>query len=400
MTVRSKERAHLTLVDLFSGAGGLALGWLSALPGRASFVAAVDSDPALADVFAWNFPATRFAQTQIDSDPNAPLDNVLRQAGLASGNVDVLLAGPPCQSLSRAGKRSPHPDNRLVLRVCDAVELLRPRVVVIENVPELAWIYEGRLLGRARLQLHTAGYATDTFVLNATDFGIPQLRMRCFTIGILRSILKAPDPDLRPPPTHRGVASARPRLLTRPQRPVDAHVPVIPLLEACPTVGEAIGDLPRLAPGESFHGALNGAVAPSAYACHLRSEGSPLYNHESVAHGAELAQALAALEPGETPQSTPGHPLRRKEYFRSAYARLHSQWVAPTMTTQTHNPGSGRFTHYSDPRVLTVREVARLQSFPDTFRFFGNDEVQRRHVGNAVPPLLSSAIARHLLNLI
>src|SRR5207253_1789474 len=120
----------------------------------------------------------------------------------------------------------------------------------------------------------------------------------------------------------------------------------------------------------------------------MREGDERLFNHVAVKHTPELVEALTLLRPGETPQRIMDHPLRRKPYFQSAYARLDPDCVAPTMTTQTSNAGSGRFTHYRDNRVLTVREVARIQSFPDRFRFVGLPEYQRRHVGNAVPPLM------------
>lgn len=386
----------LTLLDVFSGAGGLALGWLNAAgAGGAELVAAVDRDPALRDVFEYNYPDTNYIEHEIDPEPSeASTDTLLHKINLLPGSIDVLLAGPPCQTLSRAGKRLDHPANRLLLRVCDIVERLHPRAFVIENVPEIGWVQGGRLLGRAMVRLGEAGYIAESSLLNASMFGIPQVRLRNFIVGIRSS--KRLRLQLHPSATHVGWKSARAAIGTK---MADEHIPADRAevaLPPCPGVADAIDDLPSLAAGKRFDGPLL-SLPSSDYQKRLRATSRQVYNHAAVAHSPELVKALATLGAGETPQSMAEHPLRKKNYFRSAYARLHPQGPAPTLTTQTHNPGSGRFTHYRDPRVLTVREVARLQGFPDAFRFFGQDETQRRHVGNAVPPLLAEAIARNLI---
>lgn len=393
---RTAKCQPIRIVDVFSGAGGLALGWLRAAEGRGEFVAAIDGDGTLERIYGQNYPTTKFIQHTFAAAPDPDGERRLaEEAGLGAGDVDVLLAGPPCQTLSAAGKRQDHPDNRLVFRVCDLVRTLRPRVVVIENVPQFGHIHDGRLLGRVRVQLTKAGYTTDALALNATAYGVPQIRVRCFVIGVRRELLSesphAQLKHLRPPPTHSAVWSPN-RPTGQPASPILGHALRLP-----PSVEDALDDLPPLAVGEGDEEGLLTVEPTNPYQAFLRRGQQAVFNHVATKHSPETVAALAAIKPGETPQSIPGHPLRRKVYFRSAYARLDPRWVAPTMTTQTHNPGSGRFTHYRDDRVLTVREVARLQSFPDSFRFFGFSEVQRRHVGNAVPPLLSEALARSLM---
>ncbi len=385
----SQERGggNVTIIDVFSGAGGLSLGWLQALGNDATLAVAVDADQSLEAFYAENFPATRFVVHRFSPTEVGDGELLARQTALSRGDVDVLLAGPPCQSFSSAGKRHPTLDNRLAMRVCELTRLLRPKVVVIENVPEFAWAHDGLLLGRVRVQLGEAGYRTEAAVLNATAFGVPQVRTRCFLIGVSAEAQRGRDPTepLVPQPTHHELGRAR---RSTPSAPSGSPTP--------PTVGDAIGDLPALSAGEGTEEADYDLVPWTEYQLSMRRNSTSLFNHVAVAHSQSIVEALAQLAPGETPQRTAGHPLRRKEYFRSAYARLSADGVAPTMTTQTHNPGSGRFTHYRDNRVLTVREVARLQGFPDTFRFLGGAEAQRRHVGNAVPPLLAKALAINL----
>lgn len=365
----------ITIVDLFSGVGGLSRGWLQAQKDRPmQVIGAVDADQALADVFAWNTPQIPFVPHSF-GDPlcGSEAACVANKIGIGPGDLDVLLAGPPCQTFSAAGKRATHEDSRLPLHVCDFAEFLRPAIVLIENVPEFSRVEDGRLHGRVRVRLAHAGYSTEMLNLSAADFGVPQLRTRCFTLAIRKDMR-----DLQ--------SSSVLRQLPR----VNRHS----------TVQDAIDDLPSLAAGEGEQEAALTCLPSSPYQALMRDAGSRLFNHVAVQHSPELLAKMEQMQPGETPQQHDGHPLRRKEYFRSAYARLDPNLPALTMTTQTQNPGSGRFTHYRDHRVVTVREVARLQSFPDSFRFFGTQAVQRRHVGNAVPPLLAQAIASALLPLL
>jgi len=392
------QASPIRIVDLFSGIGGLSLGWLQAPSKRAiELVSAVDADPTLEEAFAWNFPKSRFLHHSFgDSLKEDESKILLGKAGIGPRDVDVLLAAPPCQTFSAAGKRELDADSRLVFHVCNFAKALLPKIVLIENVPEFSRAQEGRLLGRVRVRMADAGYDTEVMNFSAAAFGVPQMRMRCFTLAIRkdldwpsRSILLD---DLRLADKQRFV----PRSME-----VDNdgyrfwREPLAPT-----TVGEAIDDLPNLEAGEGNQETILTNEPTSEYQRVLRRDEARLFNHIAPNHSPEMIAAISSLKPGDTPQEMAAHPLRRKDYFRGAYARLDPHQPAMTITTQTQNPGSGRFTHYRDNRVITVREVARIQSFPDNFRFFGSQAVQRRHVGNAVPPFLAQAIATALLPLL
>ncbi|MDQ3566045.1 MAG: DNA cytosine methyltransferase, partial [Pseudomonadota bacterium] len=175
--------SRIRVIDLFSGAGGLSLGWLKAgSPNQVELVAAVDNDPALKELYAWNFPSTQFLEYSF-GDPMVGngATNVLDALELEAGQVEVVLAAPPCQTFSAAGKRILNGDAGLVFHVSDIVRILRPKVVLIENVPEFRRAQDGRLLGRLRVSLSDAGYSTNVRYLNAASFGVPQVRSRCFT---------------------------------------------------------------------------------------------------------------------------------------------------------------------------------------------------------------------------
>ncbi|HEY7449500.1 MAG TPA: DNA cytosine methyltransferase [Vicinamibacterales bacterium] len=376
----------ITILDVFSGAGGLSLGWLSAMRDcGANLIGLVDADPTLAPVHKENFPGTRSLTYSFAPVDSGDVEEVRRALNVGRSEVDVLLAGPPCQSVSSAGKRAAHHlDNRLALRVADLARALRPKVVAIENVPEFAWAEDGRLVGRVRVQLASSGYETQVAILNATSFGVPQVRQRCFILAVAREEYRRAPGSLAPTPSTSTIMTAR--------SPVSGHGD----LPLPPTVHDAISDLPQLLAGEGAEVGSYDRDPFTAYQRRLRNGLSKLFNHVAVNHSPEMVAALANLGPGDTPQRQANHPLRRKDYFRSAYARLVGDGVAPTMTTQTQNPGSGRFTHPTQNRVLTVREVARIQGFPDSFRFLGDNGTQRRHVGNAVPPAVAAALAAGL----
>ena len=120
-----------------------------------------------------------------------------------------------------------------------------------------------------------------------------------------------------------------------------------------------------------------------------------MFNHVARAHSREFLDKISAIQPGQGNAQLPDGERFSDNYFSQAYARLHPRGIGFTITAHFRNPGSGRFTHYRDNRSITVREAARLQSFDDRFIFYGCDRDQERHVGNAVPPLVAQALARH-----
>lgn len=378
----------IRIVDLFCGAGGMSIGWLLASQERgAKLVAAVDADNSLEGVFQTNFPHTKFLRHQYgDAFEANEASSIAAQLGLERDEVDVLLAGPPCQTFSAAGKRELGAESRLGYHVCDFAEFLQPKIVLIENVPEFSRVEDGRLIGRIRVRLSEAGYTTEVIHLNAVDYGVPQTRTRCFTLGLRKDL---------PFPTRQDFLSA---FQSSPKAWVDGSINAKSASQST-TVAQALSDLPPLAAGEGEQISTYESPIESVYQTYIRGNQECLFNHVAGLHSSKMLEAMETLRPGETPQDIENHPLRKKDYFRGAYARLDPEKPSATMTTQTQNPGSGRFTHYRDHRVLTVREVARLQGFPDWFRFLGTQAEQRRHVGNAVPPLLAQTIASALLSL-
>ena len=373
-------KSSMTVVDAFAGVGGLALGWME-LPGRlVRHLGAIDADKTLRLCYAHNFPDTPFIAHRFGSPfSESSQKEAISTVDQIGERVDVLLAAPPCQPFSAAGKRSLGRDAYLGLHVCALAEHWCPRVVVMENVPQFGRALGGTLAGRIRVRLGRAGFVTAVVTLDAVRFGVPQRRARTLLLA-----LRADDGRLKATRALTDVVET----LRREQRRGEAGVYV--------TVAEAIDDLPALGAGDGDEEIRIVASPSTEYQRRLRQPSGVTYNHVAANHSEELVERIRTVGAGEAPQARSDHPLRPKQYFRLAYARLSADAPASTLTTNTHNPGSGRFLHYRDHRTLTVREVARLQGFPDWFKFVGSQTEQRRHVGNAVPPPLSRRIAEVL----
>ncbi len=273
--------------------------------------------------------------------------DLLRLAGIES--VDLVSGGPPCQPFSIAGKQHGLEDRRgnLIFEFLRLIEELAPRAVVFENVPNLARIENGDLLGRITGGLIDLGYQTSQSVLLAADYGVAQNRKRLVVLGV-RDVRDAPSP---PAATHSAIAQGD---LFAEKRP---HV----------SVREVLDDLPDVA-------------EPAA---------GEIANHEPTFHTPRMLDAFARLEPG-----------RRDR--KSFHDRLH-----PDRPSYTLRAGSGNFSplrpvHYRYDRVISVRESARIQGFADDFVW--PDTIPRlqqyRQVGNAVPPPLARALGEHLAGLV
>lgn len=158
------------------------------------------------------------------------------------------------------------------------------------------------------------------------------------------------------------------------------------------SVEEAIGDLPPLKAGEGEDLSFYALEATNPYQARARNGSLAVFTHRSRAHGTKYLDNISVIKEGGRNAELPDGARFSDNYFSQAYARLSRNGIAQTVTTCFGNPGSGRFLHYDDLRSITVREAARLQSFPDSFTFDGTAAAQMRHVGNAVPPLLARAL--------
>ena len=341
-----------------------------------------DMDETALMTFARNFPEARALPVDL-----ARLDPVelMAELNLRPGELDCLIGGPPCQGFSKnvpARRRFlADPQNLLVRRFVEFVAALRPKVFVMENVAELVNAYNQVYTSEVIETLRRFGYETEVRVMFAPEHGVPQRRRRAFFFG------SRSGKELRfPAPTHwKGDRAS--------DQPSNAAG------ESFVTTWEAISDLPRLRHGEGLSPAAYASEPATPFQERMRQAGGALYDHVARALRPKQLARLSALRPGEDARHLPPDLAPRSGYS-GAYGRLSQDTVAPTITRWVFHPGSGRFGHPLDCRVITIREAARLQSFSDDFIFTGTYIQKSHQVGNAVPPLFLSAFApeirRHL----
>lgn len=365
-----KSNGNPTVIDLFAGAGGLSYGFKQA---GFDIVAGLDYDLSAKVTYESNFVSTKFYFGKIqDIDPNY----VKEDLGLKTGELDCLVGGPPCQGFSTKGNMIlDDPRNQLFRYFTKYVNIFKPKIVLIENVPPILTLGENSFRDEICSLFKEGGYKTFYKNLYAADYGVPQKRRRAFFLASIDHV----EPFF-PAPTHK---------IKRRGRPKPQDHPLIPYV----TVGEAIGDLPPLKMGERE----NNYTKPlfSAYQKLMRGDQTRLYNHEAKLQSEVNIERMRLLKQGKGMKNLPER-LQAKSGFSQAYGRLSNNKPANTLTANMHNLGSGRYIHPTQNRGITVREAARLQSFDDKFIFYGSVYSQCGQVGNAVPPLLAKTIAREI----
>lgn len=354
-------------VDLFCGAGGFSLGFK-----RQGFeiIAALERSSDAISTYRHNFPEV--GDSAIRSDiRKISVTDFCEEAGISPQSVDVVIGGPPCKGFSHAGKMEvDDPRNSLLSNYISMVEGLDPKAIVLENVLGMLQMEDGQYKERVIGGLRDAGYDIDKpRILNAADYGVPQLRERAIFLG------SKSGPIQPPTPTHQSPSSGN-----------DSW------RRGYITAKEAISDLAFIGVGME---ATEYEIAPqSAYQEEMRRGNQVLHNHKSTDHSDRVIQRFKLLEWGEGMDDLPEEHQTSKHSMR----RWHPNKPAFTVTSLPDD-----FVHYLWDRIPTVRENARLQSFPDDFEFKGNRTTggkkrrssvpQYTQVGNAVPPKLAEAIA-------
>jgi DNA (cytosine-5)-methyltransferase 1 len=359
--------AKRNVIDLFAGAGGLSEGFRQA---GFSVLAANDLDPEAANTFALNHPQIPFIR-----EPIQAVDAYCLLRAAKTKKIDVLIGGPPCQAFSVYNHQRGMHDERsgLFREYLRIVESLMPRFVVMENVTGIRSVGNGRAVEEIHNSLAKAGYHVEHRILKAEEFGVPQERRRIFFIGSLeRKRIIWPEPFCWPGS-----------------------------LFPCISVWDAIGDLPPLEIMGGEEEAEYTMDPFSDYQRQMRDGSESLYNHVAPFLAPINLQRLKHIPQGGSWRDIPrnllpaGMKLARRCDHTKRYGRLHQQGLACTILTKC-DLHWGAFIHPIQERCLTVREAARLQSFPDRFRFSGARGNQFRQVGNAVPPLLAKAVAEAL----
>ncbi len=368
---RPSELSQPTCVELFAGAGGMMLGLENA--GFRTLVAN-ELHPHPCMTLRRNFSDVPVIEGSIRELSGKRL---LELAGVDGRNleIDLVAGGPPCQGFSTAGlKDKSDPRNSLVGDFVRVVDELRPRFFLMENVTGLQTMHGGRLFENVLDQFDRIGYKFHFGILFAADYGVPQMRRRLVVLGSRDGV-----PPEFPAATHANRNHESPSLFSA------ACLPYT-------TCGDAIGDLPPIVQGESTS---RYQVGPSTRYQRLMRKGSRvIHNHEASKHRPETAAYYSLVPPGGTALDIPIELRGKKQGIQ----RWPLDGLARTITTEPTD-----FLHPTLDRIPTIRELARIQSFPDRFVFMGQRTTgnkmrrlgycsQSQQVGNAVPPLLAEAI--------
>lgn len=360
-----------SLIDLFAGAGGMTLGFTGSVGRQFEVVWANDFDKDACATYNLNFGP---------HCTHGDIVDIITDSHTTIPTADVVIGGPPCQGFSLLNKnRATDPRKQLWRPFLQVVERSCASIFVIENVPQLLGSSEHQEIHRCAEDL---GFRVAWVKLCAADYGVPQLRWRAFIVGC-----RFTDPSAYFPPrvTHYNPSFGTAFTL---YDPIDgkAHK-----LEPWRTVRDAIEDLPSPAGTEIRH-------VPPPLDLHFGRSPKPM----------SIARYKAIPEEGmnrfdlqrHAPDLTPQCWIRKKSGGTDLFGRLWWDRPAFTIRTEFFKPEKGRYLHPSEHRPITHREAARLQSFPDTFRFCGSKIEIAKQIGNAVPPLLASHIADSVRSLL
>lgn len=389
-----------SVLDTFAGAGGFSLGF--SMTEKFKVVGAIEIDQWAADTFSFNHPETKV----IVGDIREITDESIKES--FPGKIDVLLGGPPCQGFSIANKNAGDPKdprNSLFKEFVRIARVLSPTVVIMENVPNLvrAKTEAGSfVLDIIKEELSLLGYSVEHRIVEATDYGVPQIRKRLVIVAS-----KFPMTKFYPDATHYVPGNESEGLFN---------------LLPCPTLWEAISDLPEI---EACEGSeeMDYTIEPQNDYQVLMRAGSPkVYNHQAMKHSKRMVERFKATHWGESaslaevPDEYKPRKRNTKEVAETGYGqnnrRMHPYKPCHTIAASFY----ANFIHPFKNRNFTAREGARIQTFPDWYVFKGRptlpskklleregrlDELhlcQYNQIGNAVPPLLAKALAENIYN--
>lgn len=347
------------ILDLFCGAGGFSYG-LDSLRNFKTVIG-VDFDNNALNTFQKNFNESLTICGDISNhDVKTRIINLSKEK-----KVNMIIGGPPCQGFSLKGKNLglEDPRNFLFLDYLDIVKEIQPEIFIIENVKNILYSSEKFFINKIVNDFHKLGYIINYEVLNAKNFGVPQNRERAIIIGS-----KSKNIILENIKTKSFV-----------------------------TVRDAISDLSYLESGEGEFEAKYLNKANSVYQKTMRNNSKFLYNHQATSHSKEALYKLSLIPPEGDKTSLPTE-MHGKQKFSTTWSRLIWDDCSPTIDTRFDTPSNGRNSHPVLNRAITPREAARIQSFPDTFIFYGKKCSVCKQIGNAVPPLLAKYIGEQINN--
>lgn len=328
----------MNFIDLFSGCGGFTLGFQN---NNFKNIFSIDFEPSFCKTYKHNFPNHLLLEEDISNLNRKKILDLTKKK-----NIDVIIGGPPCQGFSMAGtigrKFIDDPRNKLFKEFARIVNIVKPKMFVMENVARL-WIHnKGKTKDEMINTFENLGYNVGCRVLDAVDYGAPQFRKRIIFIGSLKK-----DQITFPPISLNNVMVKK-------------------------TVKDAIGHFPVLKSGET----------------------SSLPNHNAMNHAPQMLEKMGYIKDGGNRNDIPEN-LRPLTGDARKYIRYDSNKPSFPITGDMR-----KVFHYNQNRALTVRELAAIQTFPDDFIFKGSSISQQQQIGNAVPPILAESIASHIKNML
>ncbi|QBQ07615.1 DNA (cytosine-5)-methyltransferase 1 [Spiroplasma gladiatoris] len=346
------------ILDLFSGAGGFSYGM--EMNENFKTVLAVDINKNAIETFKKNFPSSEVILGDLTiEEVKEEIVNICIEK-----KVNMIIGGPPCQGFSLKGKKLGLNDSRnfLFLEFFHIVEKLKPEIIVIENVKNMSTASDGFFIKQIEKMFSDIGYNINHGILNSYNFGVPQIRERTIIIGCLSKNIKLPKDYI----TKKN------------------------------TVRNAISDLNYLKSGEGSFEEVYKKEPDCEFQKQMRKDSKLLYNHQSSNHSKLSLHKLSLIPPEKGKEYLP-NDLIGKQKFSTTWTRLEWDKPSPTIDTRFDTPSNGKNSHPILNRAITPREAARIQSFPDNFIFYGNKTEVCKQIGNAVPPLLSKAIADSII---
>lgn len=387
----------LKMIDLFSGAGGLSEGLRQA--GFHSLYAN-EVIKTYSETYARNHPDTLVDQRDIRS---VDAKSIRQKLKLEQGDLDLLAGGPPCQGFSINAPIRSNDDSRnhLFREFIRFVDEFQPKAVLIENVPGLVSFENGMTLQAILDELTNHGYYADVRILYAPHYGVPQTRWRTIIIGMkyqkdIQAAFPQPEYD----------APLRVNFTSRFDGRNIIGFPKKNNLQPYISVKDALSDLPVLSNGESGSECKNYRSLPqNRFQYLMREFSNGVFNHEAPRLSKINLERLKYIPAGGNWTNIPDNLLpkgmqrARKSDHTKRYGRVNPDGLASTILTKC-DPHWGAYFHYDQDRVFSVREAARIQTFPDHFIFTGSKAEQYEQVGNAVPPFLAAAIGHSLAKLL
>ena len=361
-----------TVIDLFSGCGGMSWGLQKA---GFTTLAGIDNTLHALKTFKHNHNealAINADMTKLDPE------KVMEELGLKPGELDCIVGGPPCQGFSKnipsTYRFLEDSRNLLFVEYIRFVKALRPKVVVMENVAEIYNAYEGKVRIEIETSLEKLGYKVSTKVLYAPDYGVPQRRRRCIFFASRTGV----DP-IFPEPAFAEQGSTT----------------LFGEIKKYRSAWSAISDLPVLHDGEGYEPMPYDKKPENEFQVEMRKDSQHVYDHIAKKLRPTQFARMSSIKAGQGLKDLPPE-LRPKSGYSGAYGRLDFEMIAPTITRWVFHPGSGRYGHPREARLLTMREAARIQTFSDDFRFIGTYVEKASQIGNAVPPMLMYSFSQKI----